>query len=74
MPHPVDGRAVEPRTELLRPGPDPVAPDRRQARYVNEEEVPPAGSGVRLGARRGAGRVEAASGLAFDHLVDTSDA
>ncbi|MFF4445657.1 hypothetical protein [Streptomyces sp. NPDC001502] len=90
MPHPVDGRAVEPRTELLRPGLDPVAPDRRQAYYVNEEEVPQAGSRltvaynrtrgrdgqvvVWLSARRGAGRGEAASGLAFDHLVDTSDA
>ncbi|MFG2234601.1 hypothetical protein ACGFNX_32235 [Streptomyces sp. NPDC048723] len=92
MPHPVDGRAVEPRTELLRHGLDPVAPDRRQASYVNEEEVPQAGSRltiaydrtrtrgrdgqviVWLSARRGAGRGEAANGLAFDHLVNISGA
>ncbi|MEU9083548.1 hypothetical protein [Streptomyces sp. NPDC048357] len=88
LPHPVGGHAVRPRTELLRPGLDLAPPARPLAYYVNEEEVPQSGSRltvafnrtrgrdgqvvVWLGARRGAGRGEAASGLAFDHLVDTS--
>ncbi|MFC9811267.1 hypothetical protein ACFVJM_04220 [Streptomyces virginiae] len=88
MPHPVDSHAVRPRTELLRPGLDVEAPALQRAYYVNEEEVPQAGSRltvaynrtrgrdgqvvVWLSARRGAGRGEATSGLAFDHLVDTA--
>lgn len=85
MPHAVDGTAVRPRTELLRVGLDVPPPQDPQAYYVNEEEVPQSGSRltvafnrarwrdgqvyVWLSARRGAGRGEASSGLAFDHLV-----
>ncbi|WP_445269777.1 hypothetical protein [Streptomyces sp. DSM 41634] len=88
VPHPAGGHAVRPRTELLRPGLDLAPPARTLAYYLNEEEVPQSGTrltvsynrtpgrdgqvAVRLGARRGAGRGEASSGLAFDHLVDTS--
>lgn len=85
MPHAVGGEPVEPRTELLRVGLDVPPPRTPLAYYVNEEEVPQAGSrltlafnrtrgrdgqvAVWLSARRGAGRGETSSGLAFDHLV-----
>ncbi|MFC9293794.1 hypothetical protein ACFTWH_07040 [Streptomyces sp. NPDC057011] len=85
MPHAVDGAPVRPRTELLREGLDVPAQSRTRSYYVNEEEVPQAGSRltvafnrtrgqdgrvtVWLSARRNAGRGEASSGLAFDHLV-----
>ncbi|GLV92178.1 hypothetical protein Slala04_36320 [Streptomyces lavendulae subsp. lavendulae] len=74
--------------QSIGPGLDVEAPARQRAYYVNEEEVPQAGSRltvaynrtrgrdgqvvVWLGARRGAGRGEATSGPAFDHLVDTT--
>lgn len=75
---------VPPRTDLLRQGLDVPQPTRY---YLNQEEVPVAGTKltvaynrtrwrdgrvvVWLSAQRGVGRGEAASGLAFDHLVDT---
>ncbi len=83
MPHAVDGLEVRPRTELLRAGLD--LPSGPRAYYVNEEEVPTSGTRltlaynrtrcrdgrvvVWLSARRGAGRGEVSSGLAFDRLV-----
>ncbi|MEW2354299.1 hypothetical protein [Spirillospora sp. NPDC029432] len=82
MPSAVDGRPVRPRTTLLRQGFD----DGKQY-FINEEEVPQAGTRlavsynrtrwrdgrvvVWLSARRGAGRGEGSSGLAFDILADT---
>ncbi|MFI6642521.1 hypothetical protein [Streptomyces sp. NPDC050504] len=82
MPGVVDGRPVRPRTALLREGFDQGRPY-----YVNEEEVPQSGTritvsynrtrwrdgrvAVWLSARRGTGRGEGSSGLAFDFLVDT---
>ncbi|MFG2874548.1 hypothetical protein ACGFYU_05965 [Streptomyces sp. NPDC048337] len=85
MPHAVDRAPVRPRTELLREGLDVPAQSRTRSYYVNEEEVPQAGSRltvafnrtrgqdgrvtVWLSARRNAGRGEASSGLAFDHLI-----
>ncbi|MEU7602603.1 hypothetical protein [Streptomyces sp. NPDC041003] len=85
MPHAVDGTPVRPRTELLREGLDVPPQAEPLAYYVNEEEVPQAGSRltvafnrtrgqdgqvtVWLSARRGAGRGEVSSGLAFDHLA-----
>ncbi|QES51782.1 hypothetical protein DEJ50_31935 [Streptomyces venezuelae] len=87
MPHAVDRTSVRPRTELLREGLDVLPPARPRSYYVNEEEVPQGGSRltvafnrtrgedgrvtVWLSARRGAGRGEVSSGLAFDHLVPT---
>ncbi|SDZ24035.1 hypothetical protein SAMN05421504_11140 [Amycolatopsis xylanica] len=84
MPGVVDAKPVRPRTSLLREGLD-TAPKRSY--FVNEEEVPPSGTRltlaynrtrwrngrvvVWLSARRGIGRGEASSGLAFDHLVPT---
>ncbi|GAA2430306.1 hypothetical protein GCM10010191_49830 [Actinomadura vinacea] len=82
MPSAVDGRPVRPRTTLLRQGFD----DGKRY-FINEEEVPQAGTRlavsynrtrwrdgrvvVWLSARRGAGRGEGSSGLAFDLLADT---
>ncbi|MEU9338563.1 hypothetical protein AB0D49_36345 [Streptomyces sp. NPDC048290] len=82
LPSPVDGLPVPPRTSLLRPG-----LDQRQAYFVHEEEVPQTGTrlslayhrarwrdgrvAVWLAARRGTGRGEGASGLAFDALKET---
>jgi hypothetical protein len=80
MPSPVDGQPVRPHTALLREG-------LPQAYFVNEEEVPPTGTTlslafrrtrsadgsvtVWLGTRRGTGRGEGSSGLAFDLLATT---
>lgn len=77
-----DGRLVRPRTSLLREG-----YDAGQQYFVNEEEVPQAGTKVTLAynrtrwhdgrvalwlsARTHAGRGEGSSGLAFDYLADT---
>ncbi|OXM69764.1 hypothetical protein [Amycolatopsis vastitatis] len=82
MPGVVDGLPVPARTALLREGFDD-----KQQYFVNEEEVPQAGTRlsaaynrtrwtdgrvvVWLSAQRGAGRGEGSSGLAFDILVDT---
>jgi len=82
MPSVADGTPVRPRTALLREGFD----DGRTY-FLNEEEVPQAGTRVEvayrrarwrdgrvvvwLAARRGVGRGEGHSGLAFDALVDT---
>jgi hypothetical protein len=82
MPSVVDGTPVRPRTALLREGFDVG-----QQYFVNEEEVPQAGTKVTvaynrtrwrdgrvavwLGAHRGVGRGEGSSGLAFDILVST---
>jgi hypothetical protein len=76
---------VHPRTGLLREGLDPEAPATETGYLLHEEEVPRAGTHVEqsfqrtrwrggrtvtwLGARRGAGRGEGSSGLAFDRLV-----
>jgi hypothetical protein len=81
MPSEVDATPVRPRTALLREGFDAGRPY-----FVNEEEVPRAGTRVTvaynrtrtgtgravvwLAARRGVGRGERASGLGFDLLVD----
>jgi len=81
VPSVVDAAPVRPRTALLREGLDAGQPY-----YVNEEEVSQAGTRltvsyrrtrwhnghvvVWLAARRGVGRGEGASGLAFDALVD----
>ncbi|MFF7122093.1 hypothetical protein [Streptomyces sp. NPDC008240] len=83
MPSTVTGLPVPPRTSLLRQG-----LDQGQQYYVNEEEVPQSGTRlslaynrgrwrdgrvcVWLGARRGLGRGEGSSGLAFDFLADTT--
>jgi hypothetical protein len=82
MPNAADGSPVTPRTALLREGLDAGQPY-----FVNEEEVPRAGTRVCiaynrtrgsdgrvvvwLSARRGTGRGERSSGLSFDLLVDT---
>ncbi|HEX6347298.1 hypothetical protein [Umezawaea sp.] len=82
MPSAVDGHPVRPRTTLLREG-----FDRGQQYFVNEEEVPQAGTRlsvaynrtrwhdgrpvVWLSAHRGAGRGEGSSGLVFDLLTST---
>ena len=82
MPSIVDGQPVPARTTLLRQGFDA---GRRY--FINEEEVPRAGTRlsvaynrtrwrdgrvvVWLSAQRGVGRGEGSSGLAFDLLVDT---
>lgn len=87
MPDVVDRRPVRPRTTLLRPGLDDLPAGQQPQYYVNEEEVPRAGTRlsvaynrtrwrdgrvvVWLGARRGVGRGEGSSGLAFDLLEDT---
>ncbi|WP_435599763.1 hypothetical protein [Streptomyces sp. C10-9-1] len=79
----VDGKAVEPRTSLLREGFDAGDPY-----FINEEEVTQAGTRVAvaynrtrwrngrvavwLSAQRGLGRGEGSSGLAFDTLVETT--
>jgi hypothetical protein len=82
MPSAVDGEPVRPRTTLLREGFD------RGSRYfVNEEEVPQAGTrlsvaynrtrwrdgrvAVWLTAHRGEGRGQGSSGLLFDLLTST---
>jgi hypothetical protein len=78
----VDGKPVRPRTQLLREGLDAGKPY-----YVNEEEVPRAGTRLQvaynrtrwrdgrvivwLSTQRGTGRGEGASGLRFDTLVET---
>jgi hypothetical protein len=83
MPSEVDAAPVRPRTSLLREGLDAGAPY-----FVNEEEVPRAGTSLSLvyrrtrwrdgrvvlwlAAQRGAGRGERSSGLGFDLLVPTS--
>ncbi|OLF06005.1 hypothetical protein BLA60_33685 [Actinophytocola xinjiangensis] len=82
LPGVVDGEPVRPRTSLLRQG-----FDRGEQYFVNEEEVPAAGTrlslafnrtrwrdgrvAVWLSASRGQGRGEGSSGLGFDLLVDT---
>ncbi|AUI60642.1 hypothetical protein [Amycolatopsis sp. BJA-103] len=87
MPGVVDQKPVEPRTTLLRPGLDQPQPGQKPQYFVNEEEVTQAGTRlsvaynrtrwrdgrvvVWLSARRGVGRGEGSSGLAFDQLVDT---
>jgi len=87
LPSAVDGQPVRPRTALLREGLDNPAP---ASYFVNEEEVPQAGTTltvayhrtrwrggrvvVWLGARRGTGRGDGSSGLAFDLLADTEPA
>jgi hypothetical protein len=76
---------VRPRTTLLRPGLDTAE---AAAYFLHEEEVPRAGVLVRqawqrtrwrdgsvhvwLAARKGPGRGEASSGLAFDQLRDVT--
>ncbi|MEV6397047.1 hypothetical protein AB0M39_20040 [Streptomyces sp. NPDC051907] len=83
LPSVVDGTPVRPRTALLREG-----YDQGRQYFVNEEEVPQAGARVTvsynrtrwrdgrvsvwLSARRGAGRGEGSSGLAFDFLADAA--
>ena len=80
----VDGQPVRPRTALLREGLDATP---KSAYFIREEEVPQTGTRVRvaynrtrwrngrvvvwLSTRRGTGRGEGSSGLAFDFLVDT---
>lgn len=87
MPNVVDAKPVKPRTTLLRPGLDDLPPGEKPQYYVNEEEVSRAGTRlsvaynrtrwrdgrvvVWLSARRGVGRGEGSSGLAFDQVVDT---
>jgi hypothetical protein len=82
MPSVMDGALVRPRTTLLRQG-----LDAGQQYFANEEEVPQTGTRlsvafnrtrwrdgrvvVWLSARRGAGRGEGSSGLAFDVTADT---
>jgi hypothetical protein len=82
MPSEIDGRPVRPRTSLLREGFDAGRPY-----FVNEEEVPQAGTrltvafnrtrwsnghvAVWLSAVRGSGRGEGSSGIAFDVITDT---
>ena len=77
---------VQPRTGLLREGLDPEPPAAQTGYLLHEEEVPRAGTHVEqsfqrtrwrggrtvtwLGVRRGAGRGEGSSGLAFDRLID----
>jgi hypothetical protein len=77
---------VKPRTGLLREGLDAEPPATPTGYLVHEEEVPRAGTHVEqsfqrtrwrggrtvtwLGVRRGTGRGEGSSGLAFDRLVD----
>jgi hypothetical protein len=84
MPGVIDQQAVRPRTALLREGLDATP---KTSYFVNEEEVPQTGTritvaynrtrwrngrvAVWLSARRGTGRGEGSSGLAFDLLVDT---
>ncbi|WP_426502615.1 hypothetical protein ACPPVO_33910 [Dactylosporangium sp. McL0621] len=80
LPSPIDGTPVRPHTALLREG-------LPQAYFVNEEEVPPTGTTlalafrrtrsadgsvtVWLGTRRGTGRGEGSSGLAYDIITPT---
>ncbi|MFB9237861.1 hypothetical protein ACFFWC_20245 [Plantactinospora siamensis] len=87
LPSSVDGRPIRPHTALLREGLD-TAPARPY--FINEEEVPATGTvlslafrrtrgpdgrvSVWLGARRGTGRGEGSSGLAFDITVPTAPA
>jgi hypothetical protein len=84
MPSTIDQQPVRPRTSLLREGLDTTP---HQPYYVSEEEVPQTGTAVTvaynrtrwhtgrvavwLSAHRTTGRGEAASGLAFDLLVNT---
>jgi hypothetical protein len=85
LPSSVDGQPVRPHTALLREGIDLAQP---RPYFVNEEEVPQTGTTVSvafrrtrspngrvsvwLSARRGIGRGEGSSGLAFDLLVPTT--
>ncbi|MFA1550091.1 hypothetical protein [Actinomadura chokoriensis] len=85
MPSEIDQNPVRPRTTLLREGLDAAEPG---PYFVNEEEVPQTGTKVTvaynrtrwsngrvavwLSARRGAGRGEGSSGLAFDLPADTA--
>jgi hypothetical protein len=85
LPSDVDGQPVRPHTALLREGLD-VAPPRPY--FINEEEVTQTGTTVSLafrrtraadgrvtvwlGTRRGSGRGEGSSGLAFDLLEPTA--
>jgi hypothetical protein len=87
LPSSVDGQPVRPHTALLREGIDVAQP---RSYFVNEEEVPQTGTvvsvafrrtrapngrvSVWLAARRGIGRGEASSGLAFDRAVPTTGA
>lgn len=82
MPSAVDGQPVRPRTTLLR-----QRFDAGEQYFINEEEVPQAGTRlsisynrtrwrdgrvvVWLSATRGVGRGQGSSGLGFDLLVDT---
>jgi hypothetical protein len=82
MPSAVDGEPVPPRTTLLREG-----LDRGQWYFINEEEVPQAGTRLSvaynrtrwrdgrvslwLTTHRGEGRGQGSSGLIFDLLIDT---
>ncbi|WP_409495784.1 hypothetical protein [Amycolatopsis sp. cmx-11-12] len=87
MPSVVDATPVKPRTSLLRVGLDERAATEKPQYFVHEEEVTRAGTRVTLAynrtrwhdgravvwlsARRGVGRGEGSSGLAFDLVVDT---
>ncbi|MFI9456987.1 hypothetical protein [Amycolatopsis sp. NPDC052450] len=87
MPSVVDATPVRPRTSLLRVGLDELPAGGKPQYFVHEEEVTRAGTRVTLAysrtrwhdgravvwlsARRGAGRGEGSSGLAFDLVVDT---
>jgi len=82
MPSAVDGEPVRPRTTVLREG-----FDRKKQYFINEEEVPQAGTRLSvaynrtrwrdgrvalwLTAQRGEGRGEGSSGLVFDLLINT---
>ncbi|MFG2351733.1 hypothetical protein [Streptomyces phaeochromogenes] len=83
MPSVIDGKPVHPRTSLMRQG-----FDQGKQYFLNEEEVTRTGTRlslafnrtrwrdgrvfVWLSARRGTGRGEGSSGLAFDFLQDTT--
>ncbi|RSM79988.1 hypothetical protein DMH04_30785 [Kibdelosporangium aridum] len=87
MPSVVDRKSVRPWTTLLRKGLDERLPGEKPQYFVNEEEVPQAGTRlsvaynrtrwrdgrvvVWLSVRRGVGRGQGSSGLAFDQLIDT---
>jgi hypothetical protein len=83
LPSVLDGKPVQPRTQLLREGLDAGQPY-----FVDEQEVPRAGTRLHvafnrtrwrdgrvvvwLSAQRGVGRGEGSSGLRFDTLVETA--
>jgi len=85
LPSSIDGQPVRPHTSLLRENLDVAHPG---SYFINEEEVPQTGTvvsvafnrtrgpdgkvSVWLGARRGTGRGEASSGLAFDLTTPTT--